>query len=92
VSVYGRIIATCFSGSVVLEQIFGINGIGNMMMLALRQKDVPAIMGSIIISACVIAVVNLITDITYAFIDPRIKSKYVRYKNKLKVVNASGDG
>jgi peptide/nickel transport system permease protein len=91
VSVYGRIIATCFSGSVVLEQVFGINGIGQMMTNALRQKDVPAIMGSIIISAFVITIVNLLTDLTYAFIDPRIKSKYARNKSKQKAVSANAD-
>ena len=90
VSIYGRIISTCFSGSVVVESIFGINGIGQMMTNALRQKDVPAIMGSIIISCCVITVVNLLTDIAYAFIDPRIKSKYVRRKTKLEAVSADG--
>jgi len=87
VTVYGRIIATCFSGSVVIESVFGINGIGQMMTAALRQKDVPAIMGSIIISACVITVVNLITDLTYALIDPRIKSMYTRRKAKLEAVS-----
>jgi len=89
VSVYGRIIATCFSGSVVLESIFGINGIGTMMLGALRQKDVPAIMGSIVISCLVISIVNLLTDITYAFIDPRIKSKYIKRKNKPVEVSAN---
>ena len=89
VSVYGRIIATCFAGSVVLEQVFGINGIGTMMLGALRQKDVPAIMGSIVISCLVISIVNLLTDITYAFIDPRIKAKYVRHKSKLVEVGAN---
>jgi len=87
VTLYGRIISNCFAGSVIIENIFGIEGIGNMMMLALRQKDIPAIMGSIIICALVIIVVNLITDMLYAFIDPRIKSMYVRHKNKaLRVV------
>ena len=90
VSVYGRIIATCFSGSVVLESVFGINGIGTMMTAALRQKDVPAIMGSIVISAFVITLVNLLTDLTYAFIDPRIKSKYTRKKDILKAVSIDG--
>jgi len=88
VTIYGRIIATCFSGSVVLETVFGINGLGQMMTNAVRQKDVPAILGSIIISACVITVVNLITDLAYAFIDPRIKSKYIRRKNKPEAVSA----
>jgi len=87
VSVYGRIIATCFSGSVVIESVFGINGIGRMMTYALRQKDVPAVMGSIIISAGVITVVNLLTDLTYAFIDPRIKSKYTRRRSKPEAVS-----
>ena len=90
ISVYGRIVATCFSGSVVLEQVFGINGIGQLMINALRQKDVPAIMGSIIISAFVITLVNLLTDLCYALIDPRIKSKYVKPRNKKKAVSANG--
>ena len=88
VSVYGRIVATCFNGSVILETIFGINGMGTMMTTALRQKDVPAIMGCILISACIISVVNLLTDITYAFIDPQIKLKYVQKRGKHKVVSA----
>ena len=90
VTVYGRIISHCFAGSVVIESIFGINGIGQMMIEALRQKDVPAIMGSIIISAMVVTLVNLLTDLTYAFIDPRIKSIYVRRKKKAGAVNANG--
>jgi len=91
VSVYGRIIATCFSGSVVVESIFGIAGIGRMMTDALRQKDVPAILGSIIISCVVISIVNLLTDITYAFIDPRIKSQYTHRKVKLEAVISFGE-
>jgi len=91
VTVYGRIISNCFAGSVIIENIFGIPGIGQMMTSALRQKDVPAILGSIIISTCVITVVNLLTDIAYAFIDPRIKSQYVRRKkSELEVVSANG--
>jgi len=89
VSVYGRIISHCFTGSVVLETIFGIHGLGQMMFAALRQKDVPAIMGSIIVSACTVTVVNLATDLCYAFIDPRIKSKYVSRKRRPEAVMAS---
>ena len=89
VTIYGRIIGHCFAGSVVLETVFGINGIGTMMIAALRQKDVPAIMGSVIISAMVITVVNLLTDLTYAFIDPRIKSLYTR-KMKKPVIENTG--
>jgi len=88
VTLYGRIVSNCFSGSVVIESIFGITGIGTMMMAALRQKDMPAIMGSVVICALVITVVNLLTDLLYAYIDPRIKSMYVR--RKIKPMAAAG--
>lgn len=90
VTVYGGIISHCFAGSVVIESIFGISGIGQMMTNALRQKDAPAILGGIIISTCIITVVNLLTDIAYAFIDPRIKSQYVRRKTKPEAVSVDG--
>jgi len=90
VTVYGGIISHCFAGSVVIESIFGIAGIGQMMTNALRQKDAPAILGGIIISTCIITVVNLLTDIAYAFIDPRIKSQFIRRKTKVEAVNANG--
>jgi peptide/nickel transport system permease protein len=88
VTIYGRMMGNCFAGSVVIEQIFGIEGIGKMMLDALRQKDVPAMMGSVLISACIIIIVNLLTDLVYAFIDPRIKSIYMRHKRKAKAVKA----
>jgi len=88
VSVFGRIVSHIFGGSVVLETVFGINGLGQMMTSALRQKDVPAIMGSMLIAAAVVVVVNLATDVIYGFLDPRIKSKYVRRKSKPEVVTA----
>jgi len=91
VSVYGRIISQIFGGSVVLENIFGINGLGQMMTNALRQKDAPAILGSVIISAGVVTIVNLITDLCYAFIDPRIKSMYTRRSRKTEAIVTDGN-
>ena len=87
ITVYGRMVATCFNGSVVIESIFGINGIGTMMTSALRQKDIPAIMGGIMISAVIITVVNLLTDLAYAFVDPRIRSRYGKRTKKEKETN-----
>jgi peptide/nickel transport system permease protein len=88
VTIYGRMMGNCFAGAVVIEIIFGINGIGRMMLDALKMKDVPAMMGSVIVSAVVIIIVNLLTDVVYTFIDPRIKSKYTKKSKKtLKVVS-----
>ena len=90
VTIYGRMMGNCFAGAVVIEIIFGINGIGRMMLDALKMKDVPAMMGSVIVSAVVIIIMNLLTDLVYAFIDPRIKSKYMKKsKRNLKAVSAN---
>ena len=84
VTVYGRMVGHCFAGSVVIETIFSISGIGQMMTTALRLKDMPVIMGSVLITAVFISVANLLTDVAYAFIDPRIKSKFFT-KRKVRV-------
>ncbi|MCL2006661.1 MAG: ABC transporter permease [Treponema sp.] len=76
----GMQVGAAFGGSIIIESLFGINGMGRMMMDALRQKDIPTVMSGVIITAVVIAVANLLTDLTYAFVDPRIKSMYVKKK------------
>jgi peptide/nickel transport system permease protein len=70
-------IGQCVGGSVIIETVFGINGLGKMMVEALRQKDIPTIMSGVVIAAVIIALANLLTDLAYAAIDPRIKSMYV---------------
>lgn len=86
ITVLGRYVGASFGGAVVVETVFSINGIGKMMVDALKQKDIPTIMGSVIISALLIAFVNLIVDIAYAYIDPRIKSQYAGAKKKKQKV------
>lgn len=85
----GMAIGHSFGGSVVIETVFGINGLGKMMVDALRQKDIPTIMASVIISAVIIALANLVTDLSYALIDPRIRSVYVKPKAKKVARGAS---
>jgi peptide/nickel transport system permease protein len=76
----GMAVGQCVGGSVIIETVFGINGLGKMMIEALRQKDIPTIMAGVIISAVIIALANLLTDLSYAVIDPRIRSAYVKPK------------
>ncbi len=72
----GLLVGQSVGGAVVIEILFGINGIGKMMVDAVRQQDVPTIMGGVLIAAVVIAVANLLTDLSYAVIDPRLESMY----------------
>lgn len=63
-------------GAVVIEQVFSIPGLGMLMVSAIRDKDFPLVMASILFLAALFCLVMLIVDLIYAFIDPRIKAKY----------------
>ncbi|SHJ58509.1 peptide/nickel transport system permease protein [Hathewaya proteolytica DSM 3090] len=60
-------------GALITENIFGIPGIGTLSISALTNRDIPLLQGTIILSTMIIIVGNLIADIIYALIDPRIR-------------------
>ena len=60
-------------GSVIIENIFNLPGLGRLMLLALNERDYPVISGVNLFFATVVVLVNLITDLTYALLDPRIR-------------------
>lgn len=68
-------IVTLFSGSIIIEQVFGWPGIGNITYQAILNRDYPLLMGSAMFYAILTIFSNLLTDIVYAFVDPRIRLK-----------------
>lgn len=68
----GGSIASLIGGSVVLENIFGIPGMGQLVVEALNNRDYALVQGCVIIFALFVMVVNLIVDVTYKWIDPRV--------------------
>lgn len=66
------------SGMIVTERIFSIPGIGTLIVDRISQKDEPIILAGTILISVAFTIVMLIVDITYAYIDPRIKAKYSR--------------
>ena len=60
-------------GSVIIENIFNLPGLGRLMLIALNERDYPVISGVNLFFATVVVLLNLITDLTYAFLDPRIR-------------------
>ena len=60
-------------GAVVTEQLFGWQGIGMLIIAAIKARDYPVIMGVTVLTAVVVLIVNLISDILYGILDPRIK-------------------
>jgi oligopeptide transport system permease protein len=72
VTVIGPILAFLIVGSLIVETIFSVPGIGRLLVQGISQRDYSLIMGTTLIYAVVIAVLNLIVDVLYGFIDPRI--------------------
>lgn len=73
ISVIGMQIPTLFGGTVIIEQVFSWPGLGLMTMSAITSRDYPVIMGVCLLSAIVVLVANLVTDILYALVDPTIQ-------------------
>ena len=67
-----------FGGSTVIETVFSIPGIGSYMITAINERDYPVVQGSVIFLAIVFALCMLLVDILYAYVDPRIKARYMK--------------
>jgi peptide/nickel transport system permease protein len=76
ITMIGVQLGTIVGGSVIVESIFNIPGIGTYMMAGINGRDYPVVQACVLVLALSICVVNLLVDIIYAFIDPRIKSQY----------------
>ncbi|MBF4693263.1 ABC transporter permease [Fusibacter ferrireducens] len=66
-------IASLLSGAVITETIFGIPGIGRIAVSAIQTRDMPLLQGSVMFTTILIILGNLVADVLYSFIDPRIK-------------------
>jgi peptide/nickel transport system permease protein len=75
VTVAGDLIAGFLNGAVVVETVFGWPGIGSIMINAIRQRDFAVIQASILVVAVAIFVVNVIVDLSYSRLDPRIRAR-----------------
>jgi ABC-type dipeptide/oligopeptide/nickel transport system permease component len=73
VTVLGPIFAFLVTGSFVTETIFGIPGTGSYLVTSITNRDYPVIMGVVLLYAVILVLANLFVDITYAWLDPRIR-------------------
>ena len=74
-TIVGLSVGTLFGGSVVIETIFRWPGLGKLAMDAITNRDYPVIQGFVLFSAAVYVLVNLVTDIAYHWIDPRVRQE-----------------
>lgn len=62
----------------LIENVFSVPGIGNLILTGIRQKDVPVVMAATIFLALIYCMLVLLADIIMAYIDPRIRNVYLR--------------
>ena len=72
ITYFGPMIANIVTGSLVVEKIFSVPGIGRDFVNSITNRDYPLIMGTTIVLAVLIVVMNLVSDILYKVVDPRI--------------------
>jgi len=82
IMVVGSVFGVAMGGSIITEVIFSIPGLGSYSVSALLNRDYPVIQSSVLIMSALFAVVLLVVDVAFAFIDPRIRSQYSRKKSK----------
>ena len=63
-------------GTVLAETVFSIPGIGMFMLQSIKSRDYPAVQGGVVVLAIIFCIMNLIVDIVYTFVDPRLKTMY----------------
>ena len=73
ITYFGPMLAYIVTGSIVVEQIFAVPGIGRAFVNSITGRDYPLIMGTTIILACLIIIMNLVSDLLYKIVDPRIE-------------------
>jgi len=72
-TILGPMIAAVVTGTMIIEQIFGINGMGKHFVQSIGNRDYPVIVGVTLVYSVLLVIGNLMVDITYAWLDPRIR-------------------
>lgn len=73
ITVVGTELASLFGGTVICEQVFGWSGLGWYIFQSVSNRDFPAVQACVLVVAMIFVLVNLVTDILYTLIDPRVK-------------------
>ena len=91
ITVLGLQFGNLLGGAVTTETIFAWPGIGRYIVESISNKDTPCVLGAVVMLAIIVTVINLLVDIIYAFVDPRIKSQYKSMirRAKKKCLNAT---
>lgn len=91
ITMIGGQISMVIGGNVIIESIFNIPGIGSLMVTGINNRDYPTIMGITLVIAVFVCCMNLLVDLAYAAIDPRIKAQFAGGGKRRKKTQAEGE-
>lgn len=74
VTFFAMVIAEILAGSIIIEQVFSVPGIGRLLINAISNRDYPVVQALVLYITCVVVVVNFIVDVLYQFLDPRVRT------------------
>ena len=80
ITTVGLSVSNLLGGALIIENVFGISGLGTVMVNSVKSKDTPLLLGSVMFAAVVAGFVNLGVDVLYTYVDPRIKAQFVKKK------------
>lgn len=92
ITVIGLSFGKLLGGAVLTESIFSIAGIGKLMVDAIKVKNTPLVQGGVLFIAVVMCFVNLLVDILYAYVDPKIRSQYTRGRRRKMEARVNSNG
>jgi peptide/nickel transport system permease protein len=72
-TIIGLLVGTLFGGNVILESMFSLPGAANFMVISFKQNDLPMVQGTVLLVGIVLVMTNIVVDISYAWLDPRIR-------------------
>lgn len=75
VTLLGLQLGTVLGGSVVVEAVFSWPGIGSLMLDSVQSRNFPVVLGVLVLSSVIVAIVNVVVDIAYLKLDPRIRAQ-----------------
>jgi peptide/nickel transport system permease protein len=73
ITIIGLQVGTAVGGTIILESIFNMPGIGRYFVSAILQRDYPSVQGVVLVLAIIIVFVNLVVDVLYGVLDPRVR-------------------
>jgi peptide/nickel transport system permease protein len=73
VTIIGSRVGMLFSGAVLVEAVFAWPGLGRLLLSSVQARDYPVLLGMFLLVSWVVIVANLLTDLAYAWLDPRIR-------------------